>query len=217
MEEKICEEGIINSFNADEKQGYEPQINSKKCNRNRLIIGISLLVLLVFGLIVFCFGYIPRTPEYALYKAFKAMKIHNYELASYYVNVDKIAENTFQKVKEEALEDPDIANNPFSGLAIMFIDSLLEPVKTAVKAGFKDVVEDSRNVFTDIPDIKVIGFLIVKFYDNVSLVKDMSVPNLAKFQLNTGDNEPVIFYMSKYGNTWQIVDITGYTFLNNNY
>lgn len=209
MSENLVENEIVN-----EKEVTQPNVQEGKCKSGVFKCIAVFFAFIIISFVIFCCTYVPRTPEYALFETFKAVKSHDFERASYYVNIDKIAENVFAKIKEEAMNDPELANNPFAGLAYMFIDAMKENVITLVKSGFKKVVEEPNEKLAEVSDVKVAGFLVVKSYKGVKLSKDVKTPDSVKFELDVDDNDPIVFIMNKVDKTWQIVDIAGYNLMN---
>lgn len=203
MSELVAEDAVVS----------ESQEGSKHKKNKGLVIFLSIFSVVIVSFLIFCFAYVPKTPEFALYKTFRSVKTHNYEQASYYVNIDKIAENRFNAIKEEALNSPELKDNPFAGLAYMFIDAMEEQVVSLVKSGFKKVVEEPDSEIEKVSDISFAGFLIVKSYNGVKLSKQTPNPATTLITLEVPEKDPVQLTMNKVDKTWQIVDITGYSLI----
>lgn len=196
------QESNISSVKEDEKQ-----ISNKKNLILGSIISLCLILILTFSVIT-----ISRTPEYALYKTIKSIKTHDYKQAIAYVNIDKIADARFQEAKQKMYSDPELVNNPFAGIVYMFVESLQETMTQAIKNGFQDIVASKSNAFTDISDIKLISFLIIKSYKGIKLEKNMRVNDYAYIYLLMDNGSKITLIMTKNENSWQIVDIIGYDF-----
>lgn len=175
---------------------------------------VSIFIIIVLSLsIIWSTLATMRSPEYALYQSVQSIKMHNYQKASLYINIDKIAANRANEARQELLNMPELKNNPFAGFAVVMFDGLINTFTEAIKTSFKDIVESPDNIFTDVSSPKLIAFLIIKKYDNVKIIKHYTdTKDSVYFQINK-ENEPVVqILLDKNNNTWQITDILGYTF-----
>lgn len=210
-----CQKEVNDSANFCPYCGYNfKETNTKISNSKGLIAFLISIICIVLIFITIAIITIPKTPEYAIYKACTSIKNNNYEQSIKYVNIDKIVNNRISSVKEEMYSSPELKNNPFAGLAYMFIDVLTEKLKVAIKEGFKDIVASKDNIFKDVSEPKLIYFLVVKSYNNLSLKKSITDNNQTVFTFSDNDkyDELNIVLDNPTERHWEIVDLAGYDF-----
>lgn len=210
-----CQKEVNDSANFCPHCGYKFGETEDKPKTNKgIIVSIVSLVCVVFIFLTIAIITIPKTPEYAIYKACTSIKNNNYEQSIKYVNIDKIVDNRINSVTEEMYSSPELKNNPFAGLAYMFIDAIIEKLKVAIKEGFKDIVASKENIFKDVSEPKLIYFLIVKSYNDLSLKKETTDNNqtIFTFSDNNKYKELNIVLDNPTKKRWEIVDLAGYNF-----
>ena len=210
-----CQKEVNDSANFCPYCGYNfKETNTKISNSKGLIAFLISIICIVLIFIIVAIVTIPRTPEYAIYKACISIKNNNYEQSIKYVNIDKIVNNRINSVTEEMYSAPELKNNPFAGLAYMFIDAITEKLKVAIKEGFKDIVASEDNIFKDVSEPKLIYFLIVKSYNDLSLKKETTDNNQTIFTFSDNDKykELNIVLDNPAKKHWEIVDLAGYDF-----
>lgn len=210
-----CQKEVNDSANFCPYCGYNfKETNTKISNSKGLIAFLISNICTVLIFIIVAIVTIPRTPEYAIYKACTSIKNNNYEQSIKYVNIDKIVNNRINSVTEEMYSAPELKNNPFAGFAYMFIDAITEKLKVAIKEGFKDIVANKENIFKDVSEPKLIYLLIVKSYNNLSLKKETTDNNQTIFTFSDKDkyDELNIVLDNPTKKHWEIVDLAGYDF-----
>ena len=205
-----CQKEVNDSANFCPYCGYNfKETNTKISNSKGLIAFLISIICIVLIFIIVAIVTIPRTPEYAIYKACTSIKNNNYEQSIKYVNIDKIVNNRINSVTEEMYSAPELKNNPFAGLAYMFIDAITEKLKVAIKE-----VANKENIFKDVSEPKLIYLLIVKSYNNLSLKKETTDNNQTIFTFSDKDkyDELNIVLDNPTKKHWEIVDLAGYDF-----
>ena len=209
-----CQKEINDNANFCSNCGYNFKSTNKKIEIKKLSITASLIILAVILFISIVFTTIPKTPEYAIYKACTSIKNNNYEQAVKYVNIDKIVNNRLNVVKAQIYSSTELQNNPFADIAYMFVDSLASKLKEAIEVAFREIVESEDNVFQDISKVKLAYFLISKSYKDMSLIKSKTDTNEVTFVFSDKDkyNDLNIILENSNKKHWEIVDISGYDF-----
>lgn len=206
-----CQKEISDNANFCTNCGY-------KLKRNNFLKSIMISCVLMIAIFITVASFIiPTTPEYAIYKAFTSIKANDYDETIKYVNIDKIINNRVSAITEEMYSSPELKDNPFAGLAYVFIDTMAEKLKTTIKNTFRNVVLNRNNGFKDISEIKLIYFLTVKSHGDLTLTKYRNTYGETVFTFSDNDEfDPVyIFLDNSTKNHWEIIDITGYNFWEN--
>ena len=204
-----CQKEINDNANFCPNCGY----SFKSTNNKFSIIKYSIIVAVILFLSIILTT-IPKTPEYAIYRACISIKNNDYEQAIKYVNIDKIVNNRINVIKAQMYSSQELQNNPFAGIAYMFVDALTSKLQEAIEIGFKEIVESKDNVFTDISKAKLAYFLIVKSYKDMSLKKDKTDKNEVTFIFSNNNeyNDLNLILKNSSKKHWEIVDISGYDF-----
>lgn len=142
------------------------------------------------------------------------MKANNYEKTIKYINIEKIVNNRFEAVTAEMMNDPALDNNPFAGLAYMFVEAVKPKFVSIVQDSFKNIVESPDNIFQEVSTPKLLIFLIIKNYNGITLVKTQNEPKKVIFEFNDNSNiNNLQIELNKNSEqNWKIVDIGGYDF-----
>lgn len=210
-----CQKEVSDSANFCPHCGHNFKETDNKTNTNKGLLAVLItLACIVLISIIVAIVTIPKTPEYAIYKACTSIKNNNYEQSIKYVNIDKIVDNRINSVTEEMYSSSELKNNPFASFAYMFVDAITEKLKIAIKEGFKDIVASKDNIFKDVSDPKLIYFLIVKSYNDLSLKKETTDNNQTIFTFSDNDKfkELNIVLDNPAKKHWEIVDLAGYDF-----
>lgn len=186
--------------------------NNLKQIKYFLVTMLALFIVFVGALVAI----FVKSPEYAIYGAISAMKANNYEKTIKYINIEKIINNRFEVVKSEMLNTPELNNNPFADLAYMFIEVVKPKFISVAQDSFKNIVESPDNIFQEISMPRLLIFLIVKKYDKVTLIKTQNEPKKVIFELNNNNDNLQIELNKNSEQNWEIVDIGGYNFWEDN-
>ncbi len=188
--------------------------NMVKKNKKSKGLIIFLVSIGIIAVVIACFiAGITKTPEYALYKTVSAIKNRDYEKTISYINIDSIAQNRMNAIKEELMNSPEMKDNPFAYIAIGMFDAMSSQIIGEIKKGIKAEIENPDNNFKDISPEKAAVCLAVKKCGDVVLTKDYTDKNAKIGIKNTKkDEETIYLIMERNGNSWQIIDITGYAF-----
>lgn len=203
---------MIDEINEDIKLEYQNEYLSSKSSTVKLIV-------IIFSLIIFLsitiMGYFySKSPEFAIYNSIIAMKENDYNKTIQYINIEKITTNRVDAYVSEMLSTPALDDNPFVGLAYMFVDAIKPNFIALIQNEFKKVVESPDNIFQQVSKPQLLYFTIVKKYDNFSIKKIVKEPKKVVFEFTDGkDIDGVRIYLVKNSNNnWEIVDLTGYEF-----
>lgn len=173
---------------------------------------ISFLMIIIVALSVLGFLYL-GSPEGAVYNSIVAMKDNDYDKTLKYVNINKIVDNRISALTDEMMDDPELENNPFAGLAYLFVEAIKPKLTSMIQDAFKGVVESPDNVFQNVSNVHVFLFTLIKNYDGNSLEKIQNDEKKVVFEFNNKDikNLQIVLVKNAQGN-WEIVDILGYDF-----
>lgn len=203
-----------NNINEQASDNFIDKYIQEKQNKSKYIkyffVALLVFFIILIGVLVTIFV---KSPEYAIFSAVNAMKANNYEKTVKYINIEKIINNRFDAIKAEMINDADLNNNPFAGLAYLFIDSIKPKFVSIVQDSFKNIVESPDNIFQNISNVKLLIFLTVKNYHGVSLLKTNKGPQKVIFKFNDNNINNLLIEMNKTSDEqWEIVDIDGYYF-----
>ena len=181
--------------------------NEREITNKKYYYILLLLVFLIFGLLTLTFIYV-KSPECTIYSAVSAMKDNDYEKTTQYININKIVNNRIDVLVNEMLNDPSLNNNPFSGLAYLFIDAIKPRLTSMIEGKFKNIVESPDNVFQDIPKTHIFLFTLIKKYDDITLEKLTNEEKKVIFEFNNNTIKNLrIILVKNSDNKWEIVDI----------
>ncbi len=221
-----CGKEISDNHNFCSYCGASVEIPNKKapfinfCSKKKLNgVKYFLISLILFSVIFFATAItiFLKSPEYSIYASITAMKENDYNKTIKYINIEKIINNRFQEITSEMMNDSELANNPFAGLAYMFIEAFKPKFVSLVQDSFKDIVESPDNVFQELSKPKLLAFLLIKNYNGITLTKTLNEPKKATFVFNNNKdiNNLQINLNKTSDNIWEIVDISGYNFWEN--
>lgn len=204
-----------NNIDAETSDNFIDKYIQEKNNKSKNIKYFWVTILVLF--IIFAgvlFTIFVKSPEYTIYSAVSAMKANNYEKTIKYINIEKIVNNRFEAVTAEMMNDPSLDNNPFAGLAYMFVEAVKPKFVSIVQDSFKNIVESPDNIFQEVSTPKLLVFLIIKNYNGITLVKTQNEPKKVIFEFNDNSNiNNLQIELNKNSEqNWEIVDIGGYDF-----
>lgn len=183
--------------------------NKTKYIKN-FFITIFVLLIIFGGVVVTIFV---KSPEYAIYSAVNAMKANDYDRTIKYVNIEKIVNNRVEAITSEMMNAPELDNNPFAGLAYMFVEAVKPKFVSVVQNAFKNIVESPDNIFQEVSAPKLLIFLIIKHYDGMTIVKIDNGPKKVIFEYNDNNINNLQIELNKNSEqNWEVVDICGYDF-----
>ena len=175
-------QSFIISHNDNFIDKYIQEKNNKSKNIKYFWVTILVLFIIFAGVL---FTIFVKSPEYTIYSAVSAMKANNYEKTIKYINIEKIVNNRFEAVTTEMMNDPALDNNPFAGLAYMFVEAVKPKFVSIVQDSFKNIVESPDNIFQEVSTPKLLIFLIIKNYNGITLVKTQNEPKKVIFAEGT--------------------------------
>ena len=202
---------LVSGREAKSKNKYIQEKNNKSKNIKYFWVTILVLFIIFAGVLFTTFV---KSPEYTIYSAISAMKTNNYEKTIKYINIEKIVNNRFEAVTTEMMNDPALDDNPFAGLAYMFVEAVKPKFVSIVQDSFKNIVESPDNIFQEVSTPKLLIFLIIKNYNGITLVKTQNEPKKVIFEFNDNSNiNNLQIELNKNSEqNWEIVDIGGYDF-----
>lgn len=203
---------MLDTKNEEVKTENQNKILHSKSSLVKLIVIISSIIILL-GITIMGYLY-SKSPEFAIYNSIVAMKDNDYNKTIQYINIEKITNNRVDEYMSEMLNDPSIADNPFAGLAYMFVDAVKPKFIELLQDEFKKVVESPDNIFQQVSKPQLLLFTIVKKHDGVSIKTITKEPKKVVFEFNDGKNikDLRIYLVKNSNNNWEIVDLTGYEF-----
>lgn len=129
----------------------------------RLLVGSSLVLLVVAGA-----GYAwTFTPSYSLYRIKQALKAHDYDAFSRYVDTDSVLDHALEEFmdnKDKGVEEEYTPRGPLAkalrkGFLKNFARSAREVLKAAVEIAVEQAVKNRKDSPPEIPTAAVLGAL----------------------------------------------------------
>lgn len=191
----------------------EYELNNEREITNKKYSSITLiLVFIILSLLTFAFLY-TKSPEYTIYSAVSAMKDNDYEKTIKYININKIVNNRIDILVNTMQNIPGLNNNPYFGLAYLFIDAVKPKLISLIEEKFKSIVESPDNVFHNISKPQIFLFTLIKKYNDLSLVKLTNEDKKVVFEFSNKKIKNLrIVLVKNSDNKWEIVDIDNYYF-----
>jgi hypothetical protein len=162
---------------------------------------IALLCAVVSLIAVF---YIQSTPQYSLYKVYKAAKNHDYPTFSKYVDVDSVATGAVERYLSRAQS---VIENRFGGrrwgkfgiqVGINIIRSAQPDLNDLVKRWIEDEVTSGNMMETTFKDVN-----LVVIFTQIKVQQEGDVADLSA----TIKQKPLHFKMRKMHDHWQVYDM----------
>lgn len=177
-------------------------------------IGIVVAVLFAITLCVagvFHF-WLPKTPEFALYKTAVALKNHNYEEFEEFVDIESVVNNfvdeSVASVRKEVIksgDSPTFADNFAEGLLHMMKPALVSAAKAQVKLTVeKGLHEKGLEVKFDKPDLFDIAFK--QKYGDIAIKKLASTDKKATFRLSR-EKQTLDIKLTNKKDGWMITSV----------
>lgn len=160
-----------------------------------------LLLVIILGLLILGgfsgWGYAKSTPQYSVYKLFRAVKEHDYETFSRYFDADSVIDDAIAKITQDSSTSNDLSTEEL-GLAQGFLSLLTPALKGQIKSSLRREIENGSFWKDAQPPTVTSAFTDVKVQKK---------GKVAQVTIINDKGESLKFQMRDKGRYWQVFAI----------